>query len=77
MKRVQVTLPKQGKSILEQDEWRQHMVDVLKVANMECQGIWNQLEGIQRVMEYLADLAYKRYTEGSKGSSEEQGKMGG
>ena len=49
------------------------MVDMLEVANMEFQGVWNQLEGTQRLMEYLTKLMHKMYTNGSEGSSDERG----
>ena len=51
LKRVRATLPKRGKSAEIKDEWRQHVVDALEIANAEHHVMQTQLEGVCQAWE--------------------------
>ena len=46
-------------------------MDMLEMVNTEHHRVWTQLEWIQKGIEYLAELAYKVYAEGSEGAPRE------
>jgi len=50
-KQVRVALPRRGESATIKDEWRQHVVDVLEIANAEWHMMQTQLKGVHQAWE--------------------------
>jgi len=51
-KKTQVASPRRlGNSKVEPDEWRQHVCNVLEIANAKCHGLQTQLKGIRQGLE--------------------------
>ena len=55
----------------EQSEWRQHIVDVLEVANAKHQATCTEFVAIYHTIEYMAEAIYHHFVGGSEVSTEE------
>ena len=71
VKKAQMALPRQGSEVEEQREWRDHVVDMLKVANVERRAAHTQLTVVTQALEYIAKVFYLQHMAGRRGLDEE------
>ena len=63
-KKARAALPKQIDSVGGVNKWRQRVIDMLEIVNMEHHMVRTQLKGMHQGLEYLARVVYKIYVGG-------------